>query len=349
MTRNTRNIKRILSLALAVTMLASVAALAGCAQSSGQPAAAAKPTVLKLADAGWDSIQVHNAIASFIINNGYDVKTETIMGSTPITWKALTENEIQIYMEFWSENVADYAEKVADGTVLELSLNFDDNEQGLYVPRYVIEGDPARGIEPMAPGLKTVKDLLNYPEVFPDAEQAGRGRIYGAISGWAADRILSNKYEAYGLDEKFNYFQPGSDAALAASLVAAYEKGEPWVGYYWAPTWVSGLYDLILLEDEPFTSMDDLNNGLTEFPANRVTVAIHPSVKEHFPEITAFLSEYKTSSALTAEALAVMNSEGLTSSEAAIWFMKNHPELLETWIQDKAVLDKVNAALAKEA
>ena len=44
----------------------------------------------------------------------------------------------------------------ADGTVLDLGLNMEASEMSFLVPRYVIEGDPERGIEPMAPDLKSV-------------------------------------------------------------------------------------------------------------------------------------------------------------------------------------------------
>lgn len=84
------------------------------------------------------------------------------------------------------------------------------------MPTFVIKGDPARGIEPMAPDLKTVKDLPKYWELFKDPEEPSKGRIYGAIPGWAVDETLYTKYQNYGLDKTFTYFSPGSETALAA-------------------------------------------------------------------------------------------------------------------------------------
>lgn len=331
------------ALAIIAALLLMTIGAAGCAKKD-------EPVVLKLADAGWDSIQLHNSIVAYILKHGYGVPTEQVTGTTPITWKALVENDIQIYTEVWSENIASYKDDVAAGVVKEVSVNFDDNAQGLYVPRYVIAGDAGRGIEPMAPDLKTVKDLLNYKEVFADPEEPEKGRIYGAISGWGVDKILSSKFNAYGFADTFNYFQPGSDAALAASLVSAYEKGEPWVGYYWAPTWISGQYDLVLLEDEPYTGDDDaMNAGLTAFPANRVTVAVNAELEKTHPQVVEFLSHYETSSALTAAGLAVMNSENLNTDQAAIRLLKDHSELLTAWLTDAEVQKKVTDALANEA
>lgn len=312
-------------------------------------AAPQKAVQLKFADAGWDSIQLHNSIAGYIIRHGYGYATDQVSGTTAITWKALLENDVQIYMEVWSENIATYQDDLADGQIQVVSTNFNDNAQGLYVPRYVIEGDAARGIEPMAPDLKSVQDLAQYAEVFKDPEEPAKGRLYGAISGWEVDKILYNKYLAYNLDQSFNYFQPGSDAALAASLVSAYEKGEPWVGYYWEPTWISGQYDLVLLSDEPYAGdIQSFKQGLTAFPANQVTVAVNSQFAKDYPEITGFLSRYQTSSALTAAGLAIMNSEKLSTDQAAIRFLKEHRELWQAWVNDPKVSQKISDALAKE-
>lgn len=304
-------------------------------------AAPSKPLVFS--DPGWDSVKLHNAVAMYIIETLYDVPSRTIMGTTPITWQAVLNGEIDIQMETWAENIASYEEDIQEGRALALSVNFDDNAQGLYVPAYVIYGDAERGIEPMAPDLKTVKDLKNYPELFIEE---GRPRIYGAISGWAADEILSKKYVAYGLDQYYNYFQPGSDAALTSSFVSAYERGEPWVGYSWEPTWMSGKYDIVLLEDAPYEHSLFLE-GLTAYPANTVVINTRAGFDSDYPEITAFLSNYQTSSALTAKALAYMEDHEASIEETARWFIVNHPELLEEWVgkdDAKIVLDALGEA-----
>lgn len=334
--------RKIITTAAALVLVLSMGlAAAGCAGSK-------KEAVLKMADPGWDSVRLHNEIAGFILEHGYDIQTEVIAGSTPITWQGLIENDIQIYMEAWSDNIATYSEDVEQGRVIELSVNFDDNVQGLYIPGYMVNGDPERGIEPLTPDLKTVQDLKKYPEIFADPDVDGMGRIYGAISSWEVDKILYKKYEAYGLNEMYTYFRPGSDAAMTAALVSAYESGEPWVGYYWEPTWVSGKYDIILLEDEPYESVEKFESGLTEFPANPVTILVHPSIEEDYPELTEMLSKYKTNSALTAEGLAYMNDNDASERDAAIWFLKEHDELLAEWVTDADRLEKIRTALEKE-
>lgn len=320
--------------------------ISGCGSEDEQENTSdtAKETLM-FADAGWDSIRFHNEVARFVIENGYGYKTDVIPGSTPTTFLGLRNGDIDIYMETWKENILeDYNEAIKNGEIIEVSVNFDDNNQGLYVPTFVIEGDPARGIEPMAPGLKSVQDLPDYWELFKDPEDPGKGRIYGAIPGWAADEILFGKYKTYGLDKTFNYFRPGSDTALAAGIAKAVEEGKPWVGYYWEPTWISGKYDITLLEEDEYSD-EKWNKGYAcAWPSNDVTVAVHKSMPEKAPEVVEFLKHYQTSSQLTAEALAYMRDNEATAENAAKWFLKEHENLWTSWVPGE-IAEKVNSAL----
>lgn len=339
---HSRMTRILLSLVLLTALIIGQFALTACAAKAERP-------LLKFGDGGWDSFRLHNAIAGYILQHGYDVDWEQVTGGTAITWKALMEGDIQVYMETFSENIATYPDDVASGRVIELGVNYDDNAQGVYVPRYVIEGDPARGIAPMAPDLKTVKDLAKYPDVFADPEQPEKGRLYGSVAGWEADEILNRKYVAYGLDKTFTYFRAGSEAGQTAALVDAYKKGQAWAGYYWEPNWISAQYDIVCLDDEPYKGdKAQFQAGLTAFPANRLTVCVHPDVAKKYPDVAAFLSRYKTSSDLVTEAMAYMHDQGLDTIPASIAFLKNHDDLLVAWVTDADRLKKVRDALAKE-
>jgi len=313
-------------------------------EKTEQPVEKEKPTLV-FADAGWDSIQFHNYVAQLIVENGFGYKTDTMSGSTPITVAGLIKGDIDIYMEMWTTNVAEtYYPAIDSGEVVELSTNFDDNAQGLYVPTYMIKGDSERGIAPMAPELKNIMDLPKYWELFKDPEGPSKGRIFGAIPGWAVDAMLSEKLINYGINDTYNYVSPGSDTALATSMVKAYEKGEPWVGYYWEPTWIMGKLDMTLLEDEKYS--DELwNDGYrSEFPPVPCTVAVHKDIPEIAPDVVDFLKNYETSSALTSEALAYMQDNEVTPLEAAKWFLQEHEELWTKWVSAE-VADKVKTAV----
>lgn len=311
-------------------MLAGTLILGGCTSDSSK-ALSSTPVRVVFGDAGWDSMRFHNAVAAFIGETAYNIKAEEVSGSTAITYSGLLKGDISVYMETWSDSLPTYNFDIEKGTIKELSVNFNDNAQGIYVPKYVIEGDPARGIQPTAPDLKKVTDLERYSTIFADPDDPSRGRIYGAISGWEVDKVLRNKIVHYGLDKFYNYMDPGSDAALAAAISGAYEKGKPIAAYYWEPTWITGKYDLVLLEDAPYDAAT-YYDGKTSFPSMRVTVVVNSGFFKKMPDFCSFLEKYETSSALTAEALAYIQDTGTTYEDAAKWFLKQHDELLSKWL-----------------
>ncbi|MEF3330076.1 MULTISPECIES: ABC transporter substrate-binding protein [Oceanobacillus] len=319
---------------------ASVLILTACSDASSE----GEIDTIVLADAGWDSINVHNYIAAQIMEEGYGYDTDITSGSTAATIQGLSDGDINVYMEVWTDNIRDIYEELTEaGDIETLSVNFDDNNQGLYVPAYVIEGDPERGIEPLAPDLQTVEDLKDYPEVFQDPEDPDKGRIINAPSGWAVEEAINDKFDFYELDETFNNFSPGSDSAIITDLARAYEAGEGWVGYYWSPTAITAKYDLILLEEAPYDEEIWEESKGTEFPPNDVVISVHPDFLEQAPEVVEFLEQYETSSALTEEALEYMEDNGASAEEAAIWWMQEHEDIWTAWLPEDTAQDVVDS------
>ena len=316
----------------------------GGEEEAGGEEVAAFEGPLKFHDAGWDSLKFHNAVASKIIEEGFGIECEDVPGSSPALWLGQQKGDIDVMIENWSDNIAEYDDVIEAGEVIELGTNMDDNMQGFYVPTYVIEGDPERGIEPMAPDLKTVEDLKKYADVFVDEEDPSKGRIYNSIPGWSVTEVIEAKFETYELGEYYNLFSPGSGASLAGSISASYEKGEPWVGYYWEPTWVSGLYDLTLLDEGDY-SEELWNDGYRcDFKPVRITVTVKKELPEELPEVTDFLSNYSLSSSKVAQALAYMNNNDATAKDAAIWFLVENMDLWTEWV-DEDIAEKVKAEL----
>ena len=305
---------------------------------------AAQETIV-FGDAGWESIRFHSYIAGIIMEEGYGYTMDMVSGSTPVVLLGMRQGDIDVQMEIWTSNIQEiYDEALDSGDVVELGVNFDGNTQGLYVPTFVIEGDSERGIEPMAPGLKTVKDLADYWQVFEDEEDSTKGRIYGSPPGWKVDEIMRTKVETYGLDEYYNYFSPGSDTALAAAIVSSYERGEPIVAYYWEPTWVMGMMDMTLLEDEPY-SEELWNNGYAcEFEAMEIAIAANADFAERAPELAEFLGKYRTSEQVTNEALAYMMENETDEKDAALWFLRNKEDIWTQWVSDD-IAQKVRESL----
>jgi len=296
--------------------------LAGCGARGNGGTADSRP-LITFADVGWDSIKLNNALAGLVAETVFDCRWQETPGSTPISHEALLQGEIDVHMEEWTDNLATYAADLAAGRFTELGVNFDDNRQGLYLPRYVAEAHPE---------LKSVRDLASHAALFPDPEDPARGLIYGGVTGWEITEIMARKVRAYGLDDSYNYFESGSDAILSAAMISAWDRREPILAYYWEPTWLLGKYDFVLLEDEPYDAAR-YRDGWGACPSVRVTVAASNAFAAAQPEFCAFLARFRTSSAIISEALAYMNDTGADYTAAARWLLTTaHPELIDAWL-----------------
>jgi glycine betaine/proline transport system permease protein/glycine betaine/proline transport system substrate-binding protein len=322
-------------LIILVTLLSIMAA--GCAPGGNNAT-----TTIIVADNGWDSQKLHNEIAKLVVEHAYDGYVfEQSTASSTMNWQSIIAGDVDMSIECWTDNIATYHEDVAAGRIVDIGVLISDSMQGIYVPRYVVEGDVQRGIDPSAPELKTVQDLKNYPDVFPDDEDLSKGRIYGAIPGWRVDEILYNKYTVYGLDTYYNYVRLGSESALFASLASAYNLGEPWVGYCYEPTWIAGKLDLILLEDTPF-DQDRFYDGYGAFPNQPLKTISNPFFAEKAPDLLGFFKKYETGSQLISKALAYLDETGSTHEETAIWVLDENDNLLDEWLPSE------NAAKLRE-
>ena len=322
--------KKFFSALLASAMLLSLAACgsggnssAGGSDGSGGSSTPQEKTSITFADVGWDSIKLNNALAGLVAEEVFGYTWQETPGSTPISHEALISGDVDVHMEEWTDNIPAYATDLADGKFTELGINFNDNYQGFYIPRYVAD---------QYPDLKTVKDLANYAELFPDPEDSSKGIIYGGITGWSITEIMEKKVTAYGLDEYYNYFVSGSDAVLSAAMTAAWDREEPIVAYYWEPTWLLGKYDFVLLEDDPYNP-ETFQDGIGACPAVTVMVAVSNDFAASNPEFCEFLSKFSMPSATISEALAYMQDNNADYQAAARWLLtESHPELIDEWL-----------------
>lgn len=308
-------------------------AITGMVFAAGGRETKSKGTVI-FGDVSWDSVQVHNRIAGFIIEHGYGYTPEYVPGETIPVYQGMIQGDIDVNMESWSDNVQEVYDKgISSGKIIDLGPNYSDSEQGWYIPTYMIKGDSARGIKASAPDLTSVDALSKYHQLFKDPEDPSKGRLFVGPPGWGATKVGQEKMTKLGLDKTFNAFLPGSDAALSGSMIAAYKKGDPWVGYYWAPTWVLGSIDMTILKG-------------SEWPPAKVNILINPSLRERAPEVVKLLENYETTTAVNNEFLAVMKDKNYSTYDAAVWFLKNKEAIWKSWVSE-GTYAKIKTALNK--
>lgn len=289
----------------------------------------------------WDSNAFHTEVARLIIERGYGCETDVLPGSTLPLVTGLGQGDIDVLMEIWRDNVTEpWNAALEAGTAVSLGTNFPDAVQGWYVPRYLIEGDDKRGIEPMAPGLHSVSDLKQYWQLFRDPEEPDKGRFYNCVLGWSCEEQSTRKLKGYGLDRTYTNFRPGTGAALAAAIASAYERGRPVFAYYWGPTWVLGAFDLVKLDEPPYSeaawdafNADPENNPPVAFPTVEVIIGANAEFAAGAPEIANFLRAYETTGQMVSDALAYMQkNEGATARDAALNFIETRGEVWRQWV-----------------
>ena len=212
-----------------------------------------------------------------------------------------------------------------------------------WVPDYVLADHP---------GIKGIEDLKANWQIFEDAQNPGKGRLYNGPPGWASEVIIGNYYKALVLADSYELFSPGSGENLKASIARAVAQKKPWVGYYWGPSDVVGKYHMVRLgmpdsDKAKFTCLTDANctdPQVTGWAAGEVAVAVVSSLKEQAPAVAEFLGKMQVPNQEISDVLAWGDDNGATSEETAVHFLKEYPQLWTPWVPAE-VAAKVKAAL----
>ena len=69
----------------------------------------------------WDSVQLQNAIARFIIEKGYGCETDVLAGRAIPLWESLVDGKVHVMMEAWLANYKPQWEKgLEEGSIISL-------------------------------------------------------------------------------------------------------------------------------------------------------------------------------------------------------------------------------------
>ncbi|UVL17131.1 ABC transporter substrate-binding protein [Pseudomonas sp. B21-023] len=319
------------------TLLASLLLAFGLA-STDSAAAAEQP--IHFGAIGWESGALTTEILRLIVERGYDYPTDTLPGSTVSMEVALARNDLQVIAEEWAGRSPAWVKAEQAGQVFALGDTVKNAEEGWWVPAYIIKGDPARNLDPLAPDLRSVDDLKRYPQVFDDPEAPGKGRFLNSPSGWTSETVNSQKLKAYGLDGLYNNFRSGTGAALDAEIAAKIKLGKPVLFYYWSPTPLMGRYDLVRLEEPPFdaaawaTLTDPANpapKGSRSLPA-KLSIGVSKAFRDAHPDLVAVFEKVDLPIDTLNKALADMSETRQKPRDAAIAFLRDNPAVWKAWL-----------------
>jgi len=339
---------------LLFTALATLASLvAGCAGEEGAVEETPKvKETIKFYDGSWESLWISNAVAQYIIKEGYGYPVETVVLDTAVMQVSLSQGDIHVNMEQWPQNIIEwYNEQIALGNIIELAECLEGGPQFFMIPQWVHDQY----------GIDSILDMPEHWELFKDPEDPSKGRFINCRLGWQCGLVNRLKLETYGLLDTYNIMEPGSAGAMDAAYIGAAKKNEPIFGYYWAPTALMGMYDWYILEEPEYTEevWDKLQTALADedlpapdeacaYPSIPLPITVHKSMMDIAPEVVEMLEDMVIGlDAMNKLAAWSQDNEVSDYFETAIYYLRNYDSTWKTWVPTD-IYNKVKTALAGE-
>ena len=294
----------------------------------------------------WNSARVIANLEKFILEAGYGCEVELLQTSTvPAMTSMVEKGEPDIASEIWINSVRETFENgVAEGRIVSAgNVLTDGGVEAWWIPAYLAEAHP---------DIRTLQQVMANAQLFQDPEDRSKGRFYNCPSGWGCKIINNNLFRAYGMGESFNNFDPGSGEGLSGAIAKAYERQEPWFGYYWAPTSILGKYPMVMIELAGFDAEGHTCNTREDcdtphagrYPPSQVLAMTTKAFADSHADEFAFLGSISIPNDVMNALLAWGEDNQAEGNEMAGYFIVKHEELWSAWLPAE-VAAKVKAAL----
>ena len=283
---------------------------------------------VRLADVGWSDIAATTGLASVVLE-GMGYKPTVTVASIPITFAGLKNRQIDVFLGYWSPNMAPVADpfvKAGQIKVLE-PANLVGAKYSLAVPDYLYDK-----------GLKTFADITRF-------EKDLQGRIHGIEPGNDGNALIAGMIR----DDKFGLKR--------FKLVESSEAGM----LMEAQRLIHGKKAVLFLAWEPHPmnlqmKMRYLAGGDEIFGPNlgeaKVYTVINPGYEARCPNVAAFLKNLQFSTDIVNQVMSPILERGKPEAAARQYLRKN-PAVLNQWLRDvktftgQDALTEVNAALKR--
>ena len=342
---------------LATAAAATVVLLAACSKQeeaaaptpAAAPMAAAECGRVTVANMNWQSAEVLAHIDAIILAEGYGCEVDIVPGDTMPTLTAMMEKgEPDVAPEAWVNAVREPLDAAVQAGKLHYAAKAltDGGIEGWWIPKYVADAHPE---------IKTIDDALANPKLFPAPEAKGKGAVHNCPAGWNCQITTGNAFKAWDAAAKgFVLVDTGSAAGLDGSIAKAYERQEPWLGYYWAPTSILGKYDMVKLDagvPHDAAAWAACNAKLDcdkPVKSDWARAEVYTVVTERFKQAGGpawdYLAKRGWGNDTVNGLLAWMSDNQATGADGAKHFLKTQPEVWQAWVSPE-VAQKVQASL----
>ena len=315
----------------------------------------AKCGKLVIAEQNWASAELMANVDKMILELGYGCDVELVPGATMPTFTSMNDKGTpDMNPEQWANAVYTLMLKAVDeGRMIQGNkAPITGLGEGWWITPGTIEKHPE--IKGM-----TALEILEHPEWFPSKEDPSKGAFVGCPAGWGCQLANANLFKAFDMEKKgWVLIDPGSAAGLDGTISKASDSGDPWLGYYWNPTSMVGKYGLIPVDfGVPFAGRDNWDNCImkpagecadpkqTAWTKSEVNSLITSSfAKKGGNDAVTYVEKRTYPGDVMNGMLVYMADNQAKGSDAAIEFLKQHEDLLSTWVTPAAA-KKIKACL----
>ncbi|MGK0475553.1 MAG: glycine betaine/proline transport system substrate-binding protein, partial [Oleispira sp.] len=185
---------------------------------------------VRFADVGWTDITATTALTSVVLESiGYKTKTQVL--SVPITYKALENKDIDVFLGNWMPTMeADIKPYIDNGSVESIKKNLAGAKYTLAVPKVVYDA-----------GVKTFADIVKYADKFDS-------KIYGIEPGNDGNRLIQSMIDGNAFGLKGFEVVESSEAGML-SQVKRQTRRNKWIVFLgWEPHPMNSNFELAYLE-----------------------------------------------------------------------------------------------------
>ncbi|MDD5703759.1 MAG: glycine betaine ABC transporter substrate-binding protein [Dehalococcoidales bacterium] len=327
-----RQIRLLIIFTLVVSVIAFLVPAAGCSQSAAEPQKN-KPTI-GLVEADWTSNLIGTEIARQVITEQLGYPVEVIQTSVTAGWAAMARGDADAAVECWLPQRYPEIQPFLDKGDIELGTQIFPGGGGWFMPRFVSEGNAERGIQPIAPGLKSILDLKEYWKIFENPENPGIGELVGGSPGWTDDPQDRSMIRAYDLPM---YRSNQSEAVMCARMIAADKKGEPLLMFMWWPHWIFAQVDMVMLEEpDPWYEgafADDSQDYKAGHPPYDVRTVTAPRLRDTAPDVHNFIMNLEMGEEAANELMLRVDVNKEEVAAVATDWIKQNQSRIDEWIK----------------
>ncbi len=272
---------------------------------------------VRFSDVGWTDITVTTAVTSVVLEAlGYDAKTTMI--SVPVTYKSLAAGkDLDVFLGNWMPTMENDIKQYRDaGTVETVRANLENAKYTLAVPQPLYDK-----------GLKDFADIARFKE------QLG-GKIYGIEPGNDGNRTIQSMIDknAFGLKDAGFKLVQSSEAGMLSQVDRAQKRGEDVVFLGWEPHPMNKRFKLQYL-----SGGDDFFGP--EFGKATVLTNTRKGYAQQCSNVGQLLKNLSFTLDMESTLMGNVLDDKMKPEAAAKAWLKNNPQVLDTWLAGVTTVD----------